>query len=173
MGADRHPGGDEHGAQPRGSSNVPASASSRMTRDVTRTGDASGHQGRTGHPLETSVAGRRPGRRRRALSQSVGRGFEPQPPHYQRKRQYWIPHQPRHVRTGIAVGFCPCGALGPPNHARARLQSKGRAAVISAVHHRGRDVIEAQAAVCELRQAHPRWGARRLEFETHQISGQI
>ena len=41
------------------------------------------------------------------------------------------------------------------------------------VHHRGRDVIEAQAAVCELRQAHPRWGARRLEFEIHQISGQI
>jgi hypothetical protein len=80
---------------------------------------------------------------------------------------------PRHVRTGIAVGFCPCGALGPPNHARARLQSMGRAAVISAVHHRGRDVIEAQAGVCELRQAHPRWGARRLEFETHQISGQI
>jgi hypothetical protein len=34
MGADRHPSGDEHGAQPRGSSNVPASASSRMTRDV-------------------------------------------------------------------------------------------------------------------------------------------
>ena len=100
-------------------------------------------------------------------------GSNPSRPHYQRKRQYWIPHQPRHVRTGIAVGFCPCGALGPPNHARARLQSKGRAAVISAVHHRGRDVIEAQAAVCELRQAHPRWGARRLEFETHQISGQI
>jgi hypothetical protein len=32
---------------------------------------------------------------------------------------------------------------------------------------------EVEAAVCELRRAHPRWGAWPIEFETHQISAQI
>ena len=32
---------------------------------------------------------------------------------------------------------------------------------------------DVQAAVCELRRAHTRWSARRVEFETHQISARI